>query len=113
MLRAVFLGIDLGNFYLNTPLPNYEYMQLRLDIIPEEIMLAYNLCDIVALMDGSTSRSGKGCTVSPRPAFWQTSCWNNVYPPGDIINANTCQDCGGTCGGPSLFALSLTTLAYE
>ncbi len=34
---AIFLGIDLANFYLNTPLPNYEYMRLRLDIIPEEI----------------------------------------------------------------------------
>jgi hypothetical protein len=44
---AVFLGIDLANFYLNTSLPNYEYMQLCLDIIPEEIILAYNLCNIV------------------------------------------------------------------
>jgi hypothetical protein len=44
---AIFLGIDLANFYLNTPLPNYEYMRLCLDIIPEEIILAYNLHDIV------------------------------------------------------------------
>ncbi len=26
MPGVVFLGIDLANFYLNTPLPNYEYM---------------------------------------------------------------------------------------
>jgi hypothetical protein len=44
---AIFLGINLANFYLNTSLPNYEYMRLRLDIIPEEIILAYNLCNIV------------------------------------------------------------------
>jgi hypothetical protein len=37
---AIFLGIDLANFYLYTPLSNYEYMRLRLDIIPEEIILA-------------------------------------------------------------------------
>jgi hypothetical protein len=43
MPRAIFLGIELANFYLNTPLPNYEYMRLRLDIIPEEIILPYNL----------------------------------------------------------------------
>jgi hypothetical protein len=39
---AIFLGINLANFYLNTPLPNYEYMCLRLDIIPEEIILLRN-----------------------------------------------------------------------
>jgi hypothetical protein len=33
------------------------------------------------------------------------------YPPGDIINASTCRDCGVTCGGPSPFASLLTTLA--
>jgi hypothetical protein len=47
MPGAIFLGINLANFYLNTPLPNYEYMRLCLDIIPEEIILAYNLHDIV------------------------------------------------------------------
>jgi hypothetical protein len=44
---AIFLGVDLANFYLNTPLPNYEYMRLHLDIIPEELILAYNLHNIV------------------------------------------------------------------
>jgi hypothetical protein len=44
---AIFLGINLANFYLNTPLPNYEYLRLLLDIIPEEIILTYNLHDIV------------------------------------------------------------------
>jgi hypothetical protein len=44
---VIILGINLENFYLNTPLPNYKYMRLCLDIIPEEIVLAYNLHDIV------------------------------------------------------------------
>jgi hypothetical protein len=30
---AIFLGIDLANFYLNTPMPNPKYMRLQLDII--------------------------------------------------------------------------------
>jgi hypothetical protein len=47
MPGGIFLGIDLANFYLNTSLPNYEYMCLHLDIIPEEIVLAYNLSYIV------------------------------------------------------------------
>ncbi len=46
---GIFLGINLVNFYLNTPLPDYKYMRLHLDIIPEEIVLAYNLHDIVKL----------------------------------------------------------------
>jgi hypothetical protein len=47
MPGAIFLGIDLANFYLNTPLPNYKYMCLCLEIIPEEIILVYNLCAII------------------------------------------------------------------
>jgi hypothetical protein len=33
---AMFLGIDLASFYLNTPMPNPEYMRLHLDIIPDK-----------------------------------------------------------------------------
>ena len=36
---AVFLGIDLANFYLNTPMPKPEYMRLCIDIIPKEIIV--------------------------------------------------------------------------
>ena len=44
---AVFLVIDLANFYLNTPMADPEYMRLRLDIIPEEIIVKYNLRNLV------------------------------------------------------------------
>jgi hypothetical protein len=44
---AIFFSINLATFYLNTPLPTLKYMRIRLDIIPEEIILAYNLRDIV------------------------------------------------------------------
>ena len=43
----MFLGIDLANFYLNTPMPKPEYMRLCLDIIPEEIIAKYNLRNLV------------------------------------------------------------------
>jgi hypothetical protein len=33
---AKFLGINLANFYLNTPMPNPEYMRLHLNIIPNK-----------------------------------------------------------------------------
>ncbi len=48
---AKFLGINLANFYLNTPMPNPEYMHLQLDIIRNEIIINYNLRDI-ATPDG-------------------------------------------------------------
>ena len=34
---------DIANFYLNNPMNRYEYMKLRLEIIPEGIIQQYNL----------------------------------------------------------------------
>jgi hypothetical protein len=42
-----FYGIDLANFYLNTPLECYKYMRLWFDIFSQEIIDKYNLSDIV------------------------------------------------------------------
>jgi hypothetical protein len=44
---ASFYGIDLANFYLNTPMECYKYMRLWLDIPPQEIIDKYKLTDIV------------------------------------------------------------------
>jgi hypothetical protein len=39
--------MDLSNFYLMTPMKEYEYMQLRLELIPDKIIHQYNLRDLV------------------------------------------------------------------
>jgi hypothetical protein len=44
---AMVLGINLTTFYINTPMLSPEYMCLCLDIIPNKIIIHYNLCDIV------------------------------------------------------------------
>jgi hypothetical protein len=44
--KAKFYGMDLANFYLMTPMKEYEYMQLRLELIPDEIICQYNLKDL-------------------------------------------------------------------
>ena len=44
---ARIMGIDIHNFYLNTLLECHEYMKLLLDIITEEIIVQYNLCNLV------------------------------------------------------------------
>jgi hypothetical protein len=44
---ASFYGIDLANFYLNTPMTCYEYMRLWLDILPQEIIDKYGLTGVL------------------------------------------------------------------
>jgi hypothetical protein len=51
MPGAIFLGIDLANFYLNTPMPNPKYMCLQLNITPKEVIVAYNLRELATPND--------------------------------------------------------------
>ena len=45
---AKFMTIDISNFYLNTPMDRYEYMRMKLDMFPEDVIEEYNLRDRVA-----------------------------------------------------------------
>ena len=45
---AKFMGIDIKNFYLNTPMPRFEYFRLKLDNFPEDVILHYGLRDKVS-----------------------------------------------------------------
>ena len=38
---------DVKDFYLNTPMPTYEYMRLPIQVIPDEIISQYNLLPLV------------------------------------------------------------------
>jgi hypothetical protein len=42
-LHAEYTCLDLKNFYLGTPMKEYEYMRLHISDIPEEIIKQYNL----------------------------------------------------------------------
>ena len=42
-LNAKFMSIDISNFYLNTPMPRYEYLKLKLTDVPAEIISEYGL----------------------------------------------------------------------
>ena len=48
---AKFLTVDIKNFYLNTPMERFEYMRLRYEIIPQEIIEKYDL-DRIKTNDG-------------------------------------------------------------
>jgi hypothetical protein len=106
---ALFYGIDLANFYLNTPMECYKYMRLRLDILPQEIIDKYNLTNIVNADGWVYVKIRKG--IYGRPASSQINSLRNALPSETTINVSTRLDCGITCGMTSPSALSLTTLA--
>jgi hypothetical protein len=47
--RARFFMMDIKNFYLCTPMTRYEYMQLKLSDMSEEVIAHYHLLDIASL----------------------------------------------------------------
>ena len=61
---AHYMTTDVKYFYLKTPLEDYEYMQITLAEIPDEIIAKYNLCAIAC--NGKVSAGiKKGMYVSP------------------------------------------------
>jgi hypothetical protein len=41
--NAKYMMMDIGNFYLNTPLDRYEYMRININDIPQEVIDEYKL----------------------------------------------------------------------
>jgi hypothetical protein len=86
MPRLIFLGINLANFYLNTPLPNYEYVHLHLDIIPEEIILGYNLRNIFNPDGWVYIKIRKGMYSLPHVSILA----NKLL---ELLDSGKCKDC--------------------
>ena len=49
--NAKFMSIKIEDLYLNTPIPRYEYMRLKLSNLPEDFIHQYNLMGKVAKDD--------------------------------------------------------------
>jgi hypothetical protein len=49
--NAKYMTMDIKDFYLNTPMARYEYMQLQIDNMPNDVIKHYNLTNI-ATTDG-------------------------------------------------------------
>jgi hypothetical protein len=45
--RARFFTMDIKNFYLCMPMTRYEYMQLKLSDMPEDVIAHYHLLNIM------------------------------------------------------------------
>jgi hypothetical protein len=39
------MTMDIQDFYLNTPMARYEYMQLKISDMPDDVIERYNLRD--------------------------------------------------------------------
>jgi hypothetical protein len=71
---AKFVGADLANFYLMTPLKRPECVKIKLSDIPEEVIKEYILQH---LPDGYTSKSAEECMAYLKPDHLATICWNS------------------------------------
>ena len=60
MPGAQFAAADAGNFYLNTPLDNPEYMRIPTSLMPPEFVATYGLLHKVKI-DMSISKFKPGC----------------------------------------------------
>ena len=45
--NAKFMTIDIKGFYLNTPIPLFEYMRLKLSDLPDDFIKEYSLTNNV------------------------------------------------------------------
>jgi hypothetical protein len=73
--RTRFVTMDIKNFYLCTPLMRYEYMQLKLSNMPEDVIVHYHLLDIATLMGTSTAKSARACTGSCKWGSLRRNYW--------------------------------------
>ncbi len=106
----MFLGIDIAHFYLNTPMPEPEYIRRHFDIIPEEIIAKYNLQDLVNREGWVYIEIQKGMYGLPQAGILANQLLENTSPPKDITSANTPWVSGPTFSVVLCSALSLTIL---
>lgn len=107
---AVFLGINLANFYLNTPMPKPEYMHLPLDIIPEEIIAKYNLRDLVDKEGWVYIKIRKGRYGLPQAGILANQLFKKRLSTKGYYQCQTLRVSGTTSGVALCSALSSTIL---
>jgi len=66
---ARFMTMDVGNFYLNTPLIRPEFLRIHIDDIPEEIINEYKLRDMVNSKGFFTLKLQNPCMGYPKVEF--------------------------------------------
>jgi hypothetical protein len=99
---ARYMGLDINNFYLNTPINQYKYMQFPLWMLPEESK-NNTISWTLSITDTSTPKFVKVCTDYHKRVSWPTSCLSRALPPIGTHQHGTCLGSGHTKPDPSYF----------
>jgi hypothetical protein len=105
------MTLDISNFYLMTPLKQPEYVRVKIDDIPEELINKYKLREIANKRAWFVSRSQRECMDYPRQDSSQMNYLSNASTNTDISRANWCLAYGNTQHDQYRSHSLLTTLA--
>ncbi len=107
-----FSSINLKNFYLDTPMPDPEYVCIEIADILVELIEGYNLqgCDCDGWIYFEICQ---GCYGLPWARFLPTISSNPTFLPKDIMRLNPPQASGATNGVPSDSASLFMTLGWS
>ena len=96
---ARFSTIDLKNFYLDTPMPDPEYVRIKITDIPAEFIEEYKLAGTDR--DCWIYFEAKTAMVFPKPAFWPTISYDPPFLLKATMMLNPPLVSGATNGVPS------------
>ena len=92
------MTIDISNFYLNTPMDRYEYLKLKLNDIPAEIIDLYNIKE-KATEDGFVYvEIRKGMYGLPHAGLIANELLEKRLARHGYRQINLCRACGPTTG---------------
>ncbi len=72
-----YMTLDVKNFYLNMPMVRYEYVRIKIDDIPDKIIVEYNLHDKVSNNGHIYAKIQKGMYVLPQAGYLHRNCWKS------------------------------------
>ncbi len=90
------MTIYTKDFYLNTPMARYKYMQLRIADMPEDVIEHYNLRDKATPTALSTVKYKRGYTAYHRPVSSPSNFSRNVCRNMATVKARRPQVYGST-----------------
>ncbi len=93
---ANYMTMDIKDFYLNTSMANYKYMQLQIANMPDNVIKHYQLTDLATLDGYVYCKIQKGITDYHRPESLPSNCLRNDYNNMGTTKARQQLACGNT-----------------
>jgi hypothetical protein len=93
--------LDVTNFYPGTPMDSFEYMRIPIKLIPQDIIVQYNLPPLVS--DGHVYiEVQKGMYGLPKTESLPTNSLGVTWPSMAIIKPNSHRAYGDMLLAPSI-----------